>query len=84
MSGNVTFGGVSTDTVSIIGTVESLIVSGDTILSANVVLYLVGTDIVTELSHGDWGLDSKFNARYQWSCHFVLQISQMLSGCVTS
>ena len=84
MSGNVTFGGASTDTVSIIGTVESLIVSGDTILSANVVLYLVGTDTVTGFSHGDWGLDSKFNARHQWSCYFVLQTSQLLSSCVTS
>ena len=62
MSGDVTLGGASTDTVSIVGTVESLIVS--------VVLYSVSTDTVTGFSHGDWGLDCKFNARRQCSCHF--------------
>ena len=94
MSGDVTLGGVLTDTVSDVCTVKSLTVSGDTTLLANVVwarraptLSRCGAPVTLAthplLSYGRGSVTVTGPRHRQWSCHFRASIFDESADAIT-
>ena len=88
MSGDVTLGGASTDTVSDVCTVKSLTVSGDTTLLANVVWARRAPTLSrcgAQVTFGDASAVAVREGFSQWSCHFrALQLRSVMSQLTLS